>query len=678
MDSFKVSEYNSSIIYRKFEIRNSIVKKTKKLSTLVPPDICLCSDCKKELFSIKNIRYRYPFINCTNCGPRYTILEKFPYDRKNTSMSVFPMCSTCENEYLNVLNRRFHAEPTCCSICGPYVKLFDNKNNILAEKEDAIKLFINKIKEGYIVALKGIGGFHLICDGLNNRAVKKLRIRKKRSDKPFAVMFSNIQEIKKYAFLSHVEEKYLKSISSPIVILKKKPNSLLAKDISIKINRVGAFLPYSPLHLLILKELKNPIVATSANISEEPIITDYESLQYKLSNVFDFVLDHNRVIINGCDDSVMRLSGAIPIVMRKARGMAVEFFNLSQKFKRNVLAVGAHQKNTFAFGIENKIIVSPHIGDLESLYSNKDFTNTFNRLKDIYNFSPDIVVHDMHPDYFSTHWAKNLNIPMFSIQHHHAHALSLMLENQFKKNDNLFTAVFDGTGYGTDKTLWGGELLNVSYSSFERIGHFQAFKLIGGEKAIKEPRRVALSLLFQFYGKDALKLKHIQQMGFTENELLTLYSIWQKDINCPFTSSAGRLFDAAGSILNIRQIITFEGETGLIMEDYYDSSIKNVFQYSIENGVISVKSIIEGLLNSKNKVIGASIFLNTIADIIIKFAEPYKEFGISGGVFQNSALVDKVYKNAKKKKLKLFTHIKYPPNDGAISLGQAAHLLYKE
>jgi len=679
INSLSFTECDLKTIFSDFEIRLSQAAAegaSEKVPALLPPDMAVCEDCQKEMSLSSDKRSFYPFINCTNCGPRYTILNRLPYDRKNTSMAEFAMCSRCNKEYTDILDRRYHAEPTCCPECGPQVLLKDKNDKTIGLSQEAINHFVLKIKEGCILALKGIGGFHLLCDASNNDAVKKLRARKKRSDKPFAVMFPSIEVLKEHLVINETEESFILSRQRPIVILKKNQKSNLAQNISPGSDTIGAFLPYSPLHILILDKFNDPIVATSANISEEPIIKDYELLKTRLNGVFDYALDHNRKILHGCDDSVMRVSEKIPIVMRRARGMAPGFFHLPRKLQNNVLAVGAQQKNTITFGIEDKVIMTPHIGDLGSYFADNFFKDNYNALKNIYSFEPDLIVCDKHPRYFTTEWAQTQNIPMVSVQHHYAHALSLMLENNIKEDETLFCAVFDGTGYGDDENIWGGEFLNCSYKDFTRETYFHYFRLLGGEKAVKEPRRVALSLLFQLYEEKSLQMPEIQKFNFSENEIAALYSMFQKGINSPLSSSAGRLFDAAASLMNLRQNISYEGESGLLIEDLYDYKDESSFQYHIDKGIISWQGIVEGLIEIKDEKKAATMFINTLAQIIVELAKPYEKFGISGGVFQNSALVWRINKLAEKHRLKLFTHIHYPPNDGGISLGQIASRLY--
>ena len=458
--------------YSEFIIISS--KNTSK-TTFISPDKSVCEDCLKEMFDANNRRYLYPFINCTNCGPRYTIIENIPYDRKNTSMKKFKMCEKCEKEYTNPLDRRYHAQPISCYECGPKLSLklkiesdkwreLRIENEAYTEIKKIFKEVAKFLKDGKIGAIKGLGGFHLVCDATNEKAVKELRERKNRPFKPFAMMFKDIQEIKKYCEINDYEEKLITSIERPIVVVKKRVD---LKGIADNIDRYGVFLSYTPIHYLLFREIDFPIVATSANISNEPIIRSFEELKEKLGNVVDFVLDYDRDIVNACDDSVMTCVDDKILTYRLSRGYAPKSFSIDKKIKPNILAVGANQKNTIALSFKDKVIISPHIGDLLTIDAVEYFERTIETFKRLYSFKPDIIIGDLHPEYESTKWAKVQNLPFYQIQHHYAHILSTMFEFNLKGEFLAFS--FDGTGYGEDKQIWGGEVFIANENSFKRL-----------------------------------------------------------------------------------------------------------------------------------------------------------------------------------------------------------------
>jgi hydrogenase maturation protein HypF len=661
--------------FKTFEIKHS--KEKGKKDVFILPDIATCDECLKELFNPNDRRYRYPFINCTNCGVRFSIIEKLPYDRKNTTMKKFKMCSDCEAEYKDPNNRRFHAEPNACPKCGPYISLYDNKKVYIADREEALKKTISLIKDGKIIAIKGVGGFHLVCDATNTETLKILRERKKRGEKPFALMFKDIDMIKKYANITSFEEAIIESPEKPIVIVEKKNDTNLSDEVAPYLNRIGVFLPYSPLHYLIMEELDFPIVMTSANLSDEPIVKDNEEAFEKLSYFADYLLIHNRDIKNRVDDSVVRIINKNISFIRRSRGYAPLPIEAPFELEKNILAVGGHQKNTVALGLKNKIIPSKHIGDLETLSSQLAFEETIDTFLKLYDFKPEIVISDLHPRYYSTSFAKKISkkfgIKHIQIQHHFSHALSLMAE--YKLKEDLFSVVWDGTGYGEDGNLWGGEFLIVNYESYKRIAHLDYFKLIGGEKAVKEPRRVALSMLFSIYGKD---LPHVETLkGIKDKEIELLYNVWEKGINSPLTSSIGRVFDGVASILGIRQKLSYEGQSGMIMENFYRWDVKDFYQIDIENNVINWKSFLIDLIEDKSSLdIKISRFFNTLAHLVLKLYLEFgngKKLGLTGGVFQNKFLTEKIIELAKEKSIEILIHKMVPPNDGGISLGQAVY-----
>lgn len=665
--------YLEPIGYSDFEIRKS--KEEGEKEVLILPDIATCEDCLKELFDPSDRRYLYPFINCTNCGPRFTIIEKLPYDRKNTTMKAFKMCSDCEKEYKNPLDRRFHAQPNACPKCGPWVSLYDNRKNLVAQKQEALSILIEEIKKGKIVAVKGIGGFHLVCDATNEKAVRLLRERKRRQEKPFAVMFRDLKQVEEFTNPSELEKALLLSPERPIVLIKKRRE--LAPSVSPGLKRVGAFLPYSPIHHIILRGLDFPVVATSGNMSDEPIVKDNEEALEKLVSFADFILTHNRDIKRRCDDSVIKVIGGIPTPIRRSRGYSPLPIELPFSFPKKVLAVGGMLKNTFAIAFGNKVFLSQHIGDVESLITLKVFEENIYDFMKLYEFKPEVIVCDKHPRYETTRWAKWFSekegIPLIEIQHHYAHILSCMAENGVK--DKVLGIAWDGTGYGDDGTLWGGEFLIADYRNYERVFNFKPFKLIGGEKAVKEPRRVALSLLFEIFGKEAIDLEVPTLRAFEKNEVEVLYKAWEKGINSPLSSSVGRLFDAVASILGIRQTLSYEGQGAMMIEDLYDYTEKDHYGFKIKGNQIDWKEIFYEILKEKDKGKAVSRFINTLANICLEISENIgiQRVCLSGGVMQNNPLVSKIKELLEKEGFKVHTHQKVPPNDGGIALGQAVY-----
>ncbi len=629
----------------------------------IPPDISICKECEKELFDPTNRRYLHPFITCTNCGVRYSIIYDLPYDRVNTSMKKFKMCKACEAEYNNPLNRRYHAQPIGCWDCGAELLI---ENSLGVNFMATTKKIVNLIKDGNILAIKGVGGYHLVCDATNKKAIQKLRDRKKRPAKPFAIMVKDIEMAKELAYINQKEKELLISKEKPIVLLKAKK---IDKDIAPNILKIGIFLPYTPLHLLILKELNSPLVATSANITDEPIATTTEDIK-KLSNIYDYLVDNNRDIVNGCDDSVIMVVKEQTIFIRRARGYTPISIELPYKLDKKVLAVGANQKNTIAIGFDNKVILSPHIGDLDGIKLIEYFKDNIENLKRIYCFKPEIVVYDKHPNYESTKYAKSLDIEKREVQHHYAHILGVMAEKGLTQK--VLGVAFDGTGYGEDKKLWGGEFLICNYKRYKRVAHIKYFKLLGGAKAIKEPKRVALSLLFDIYGDKVFILNNPTIKAFTPNELKTQYLMWKKGLNSPLTSSMGRLFDAIASLTDICQVMSFEGESGMQMEEFYNQDIKGSYSFIFKNGVINILPIIENIVQEKNKVVAISKFFNTLVEIIFTIYKKHNlPLVLSGGVFQNRVLLELILNKIPTATI----NNQIPPNDGGISLGQVVSTL---
>ena len=672
IDSIQI-ENISYIHFDSFKIANS-TKEDKKVA-LIPPDVSVCRECIDEMFNKSNRRYLYPFITCTNCGPRYSIIKTIPYDRVNTSMEKFELCPKCQAEYSNPNDRRYHAQPIGCWECGARLRLYKKIDNRLKLQDSrvsikeysikAIDMVAKAIKSGKIVAIKGIGGFHLVCDATSNEAVSKLRDLKQRVSKPFAVMVPDIEYAKEIAYITQKEKELLESPIKPIVLLRAKESAILSKEIAPNIDRVGLMLPYTPLHYLLMDRLDSAIVATSANISGEPIITDIKGILEKLSFMLDMVLDNDREIINGSDDSIAQVISDYTQWLRVARGVSPAIFHLDKSSKR-VLAVGANQKNSIAIRFDDIAIVSPYIGDLETIESMEYFKKSIDTLKRFYDFTPDIIVADRHPEYLSTKWTKSQPQPTTQIQHHYAHALSVMAEHNFK--DRALAIIFDGTGYGDDGTIWGGEVLLVDRASYQRVAHLKPFKLLGSQKAIKEPRRVALALLFEIYSLDeVLQIDNPTIRAFNPNEIKLLYQSWQRGLNAPTTSSMGRLFDGVASLAGVLQILNYEGESGLLIEA--KASIDRDYRlFEIRDNIIDWTPLIKEALNDRDSI--ASKLIVSIKNLIIDLTLQYSDVPIilSGGVFQNRLLMEAVLNSDIQDRLML--PIKMPPNDGGVALGQ--------
>ena len=641
----------------------------------IPPDVSICSACEKELFDPSDRRYGYPFITCTHCGVRYSIIYDLPYDRVNTSMKFFQMCKVCEEEYTNPLNRRYHAQPIGCWECGPGLSLWDKNEELGIRNEELIDVASQFLSNGKILAVKGVGGYHLMCDGSNEDAVMKLRERKRRPSKPFAVMVRDIKMAREFAEISPKEEALLTSKERPIVLLQSKgSHEGLPLQVAPHISRVGLFLPYTPLHLLLLEKVKRPLVATSANVTDEPICTTLEDLE-KLQGVYDYVLEHDRIIVNGCDDSVVMVVNEEKIILRRARGYAPARVQLPFQLNKRVLAMGANQKSTVAIGFNDQVILSPHIGDLDSIASVEYYKKNIETLERIYNFKLEMIIHDKHPNYESTKVAqqlkmKNEKLEIMDVQHHYAHIVGVMAEKGL--TGKVFGVAFDGTGYGDDGNLWGGEFMLCDYKGYERIAHLNYFKLLGAAKAIKEPKRVALSLLFDLYGEKAFTLDNPTIEAFTKTELRNYYVAWRKGLNAPLSSSVGRLFDAVASLLGICQVMSFEGESGMLLEEHYDSSVVGYYSFTYKERKIDFLPMIEALLAETDSTVAVSKFFHTLVEMITVVYAPYDlPLVLSGGVFQNRVLLALVWERFPQA---LISH-DIPPNDGGIALGQTTAAL---
>ncbi|MBI4850554.1 MAG: carbamoyltransferase HypF [Acidobacteria bacterium] len=664
--------------YKHFEILES--SNTGKKTTLVMPDIASCGDCLKELFDLNDRRYLYPFINCTNCGPRYSIIKSLPYDRPNTTMNHFLMCSECLREYQDPNDRRFHAQPNACWNCGPQLELWDIKGKVVASDKEVLDIAVCKISNGAIFGVKGIGGFHLMVDATNEEAIRTLRERKNRQEKPFALMYPSLELIKKDCEVNSFEQRLLLSPESPIVLLKRKElvKSKLANSIAPNNPYLGVMLPYSPLHHILLKKVAFALVATSGNLSDEPICIDEEEALKRLGSIVDFLLVHNRPIYRQVDDSVAQVVLNQEMLLRRGRGYAPLPISVKETLP-NLIAVGAHLKNSVAISLEKNIFISQHIGDLETTQAFDGFKQTILSLKNIYEFKAEAVACDLHPNYLSTAFAEEMSLPKLSVQHHYAHVLSCMADNGI--SHSVLGVAWDGTGYGIDSTIWGGEFLNITERSFERVAHLRTFPLLGASKAIKEPARAALGLLYKIFGDKLFTMKELNSVkAFTQKELEVYKTMLKKDINTPSTSSIGRLFDIVASIIGLRQKVNFEGQAAMELEFSIDKT--NIADYYpikiIESrpAIIDWEPIILGIINDVALDIPITIisakFHNSLIHSIITVAKGFREKPIvlTGGCFQNRYLIERSVSFLKKEGFEVYFHQQIPPNDGGIALGQ--------
>ena len=664
--------------YRQFEIRES---SGGEKTALILPDLATCPDCLREINDPANRRFRYPFTNCTNCGPRFTIIASLPYDRSRTSMSKFTMCAACAREYEDPRDRRFHAQPNACPDCGPQLQLWPDGGGAGAEREAALQGAAEAIRRGQIVAVKGLGGFHLVVDARNEAAVCELRRRKRREEKPLALMFPSVAAVLEFCTCSEIELRLLRSPESPIVLLKRKPVSPadiaygLAVSLAPHNPYLGAMLPYTPLHHLLMQELGFPVVATSGNLSEEPICIDEEEARQRLAGIADWFLVHDRPILRHVDDSIVREMAGRELVLRRARGFAPLPVAVETELP-SLIGVGPHQKNTIAVSAGSQVFISQHIGDLETAESLRAFERVNAAFRELYELHPAALACDMHPDYLSTQFARRSGERVVAVQHHHAHVLACMAENHLRPP--ALGVAWDGSGYGADGTIWGGEFLCVSDAGYQRAAHLRTFPLPGGERAVKEPRRTALGLLFELLGEKALALDVPVVRSFTGEELRVLGSMLAKGLNTPRTSSAGRLFDAVAALLGVRQVCGFEGQAAMELE--YAVSEPNSGQgyafeirESPEALVLDWGPMIRAILaDSAPTGAVAAAFHRTLAQMIGAVAQRVGEpqVVLSGGCFQNRCLTELAVGHLQQAGFRAYWHQRIPPNDGGIALGQ--------
>jgi len=659
----------------------------------IPPDIAICSKCSEEILNSKDRRYFYPFTNCVDCGPRFTIIKSLSYDRENTSMEEFRMCAECAREYRNPDDRRFHAQTNCCEKCGPTVFLTDSEGSIISRNQAAIRKTAELIADGKIFAIKGIDGFHLVCDAFSLFAIKTLRDRKKREEKPFAVMARNLETIEKYCFVSRKEKEFLTSGSAPIMLLRKKENPENFEQIAPKNRYLGVMLPYSGIHHLIFEceQSLELLVMTSGNYSEQPICTDNKQALRLLSDIVDFFLFHNREIISGCDDSVMRvLPDHKPLMIRRSRGFSPESIQLPFVFEKPVLACGGNIKNTFSVAMNNSLYMSHHIGDLDNPDAFDIYALTIDRYLNILKIKPEIIAYDAHPEYNSTMFAVSQDFFPDAVRtpvyHHHAHICSCMVENKIE-NRTVIGVAFDGTGYGEDDTLWGGEFLLCDYSGFERKAHLRPVKLPGGELAIKQIWRIALSFVMDAFdeGYDSRLFGFLKEIDVKKIEMVK--RMIETNVNCPYSSGLGRFFDAVSCICGLRTQISFEGQAAaelesVIKEDpsdrpYKFDIVKNDDIFIIDHR-ITIREIVRDIKEKKSAGQISHRFHLTVIRMVYEICTllhkqtGIKEVVLSGGSFQNVFLSVNVRKALERAGFTVYSHTMIPPNDACISVGQCA------
>ena len=661
--------------YRDFTIRESDSGGAK--GAFILPDLATCPDCRREIFDPVNRRHLYPFTNCTNCGPRFSIIEALPYDRPNTSMRNFVMCSACRAEYDNPHDRRFHAQPNACPNCGPQVESWSPTGKLLSERHDAVIEAADALREGKIVAVKGLGGFHLMVDARHDQAVQRLRELKHREEKPFAVMFPSLESIQGVCEVSELEQRLLESPETPIVLLKSKAQTKIPPSVAPGNPWLGAMLPYTPLHHLLLAQLQFPVVATSGNLSDEPICTDEHDALQRLGKIADLFLIHNRPIVRHVDDSVVRVMADRPMVLRRARGFAPLPVQLS-KVAPPILGVGAHLKNSVALSVGRQVFISQHIGDLETTVAFDAFQRVVHDFESLYEVVPQIIVADAHPDYLSTKFALEKSLSVLRVQHHAAHIYSCMAENEV--TPPALGIAWDGTGYGLDGTIWGGEFLRMTGQGFERFAHLRTFTLPGGEAAIKEPRRSALGVLHELFGDDLFDRHDYPILNaFSKEELTALRAILRKKLNTPVTSSAGRLFDAVAALLDLSHKSKFEGHAAMHLEFAIgETRTTRLYPTPVHEGVVDWGPTIHGILADVHVGIPvgeiAAAFHHSMVEAIVitSLLAGEKQVVLSGGCFQNKYLTERAVRRLREEGMRPYWHQRVPPNDGGISLGQVA------
>jgi hydrogenase maturation protein HypF len=697
IDSIDTEIELSNIEYPNFDIQPST--QIEGAFQPISHDTAICSDCERELFDPTDRRYLYPFINCTNCGPRFTIITDIPYDRPNTTMANFPLCDDCRAEYENPLDRRFHAQPVACSKCGPFVTLRETRIRT-PESDPMVSTILYRIsailkarrllREGHILAIKGLGGFHLACDADNAYAVEELRRRKGRVGKPFALMAAELETIKEFCNISQEETKLLTGHEKPIVLLPKKQNSNYI-GVAPNMNALGFMLPYTPLHHLLLNQT-DPVLArepaptilvmTSGNFSEEPIATDNEEAFERLSPLADAFLIHNRDIHVRCDDSVVRVFEKEVYPIRRSRGYAPFPVKLPADVLP-LLAAGSELKNTFCITSQNYAFLSHHIGDMENYETLKSFEDGIEHFERLFRVKPEAIAYDLHPDYLATRFAleraERENLPAIGVQHHHAHIAACMADNGLDGLEPVIGLSFDGTGFGEDGAIWGGEFLVADYKSYQRVLHLGYFPLPGGDAAIRKPARTALALLWGLglHWDEGLA----SVVALNEKERSVLHAQLEGNINTPMTSSMGRLFDAAASLAGVRQNVNYEGQAAIEFEALADPAEAGRYSFEVEQDQVGVRGVFEELLRDVSSGVPvpriSACFHNGLAEGVrtavnqISRDTGIRSVALSGGVWQNITLLGRTLSLLQNDGFKVYLHHKVPANDGGLSLGQA-------
>jgi hydrogenase maturation protein HypF len=640
----------------------------------VPPDLYLCADCQREMNTSQDRRYRYPFINCTQCGPRYTLITSMPYDRANTTMAGFALCDACRDEYEDPASRRFHAEPIACPQCGPQLEFVSGDARL--QREAALDACIVALRRGEIVAVKGIGGYHLMCDARNADSIARLRERKHRPHKALAVMFKDIAAVRAELEVAAQAEAALCDAARPIVLLPRSPVSSLPDGIAPGLQEIGAMLPYTPLHHLLLAALDTPLVATSANLSGEPVLTEGVEVETRLGKVADAFLHHDRPIVRPADDAVLRIIGAQARLIRPGRGIAPIEIELPFEMPQPTLAVGGHMKNTLALGWGSRAVLTPHIGDLDAPRSIAVFEQVIADMQRLYGVTAQAIVCDAHPHYASSRWAAKQGLPVRTVWHHHAHAAALALEHGADKSWLTFT--WDGVGLGEDGSLWGGETLQGRIGDWRRVAHLRPFRLPGGDKAAREPWRSAAGLCWET-GTDS---------AFPVDDISLLHTAWQRGINAPQTSAAGRLFDGAAHLLGLIAHASYEGQGGMLLEQCASGETEAIVLPLHEDAygalVVDWQPLLAAMQREDVPVATRAMqFHRSLARSIVMQAQrlhaqqPFDAVGLSGGVFQNKLLAELALEGLQQAGFDAYLPQQIPCNDGGIALGQLMEAGFK-
>jgi hydrogenase maturation protein HypF len=660
--------------------------------TEISPDIAVCSECLADI-TVPGTRLGYPFVNCTNCGPRFTIIRDLPYDRAKTTMQPFTMCANCQQEYDSINDRRFHAQPTACSLCGPHYELFEKGEKISDDTENIVGHVSYLIENHGVVLIKGVGGMHLACDAFSDIAVEKLRKIKKRDGKPFALLFRDLESVKKYAEVDITEEQSLGSWRRPIVLLKTKnnrikaeiarehgPKPFLAEKINSGLSLIGVMLPYMPLHHQLFQKLKtSAIVLTSGNFSSEPILIDNKEAMDRFTPFVDAIVVHNRDIFNRTDDSVVRVIAGKERVFRRSRGYVPAPVRTGLNTE-GIVAFGAELTNCFCIGKGEKAFLSQHIGDLQGLETTIFYEKTLAQFIKLFRIMPSLIAVDMHPGYISTRTGLNFgNLPIVSVQHHHAHIASCMAE--YHLDEKVMGVALDGTGYGDDGAIWGAEFMLCDLNDYRRVSHFEYLPLPGGDLAAEEPWRMAVSYLYKVFGNNFIKLELPFLKQIDPEKIATVIRMIDRKINCPMTSSAGRLFDAVASITGLCQVSSYQAEGPVLLESQVQPGNTESYPFNMGQTISFdglIRSIVDDIRHGTAVAAVSTKFHNTIISVIFEFAnttrtkEGIDKIVLSGGVFQNKYLLEGTISILEKNNFKVFAHAAVPTNDGGIALGQLA------